>query len=87
MMICSACDVDLCWMCGQGCACDHTNQNRSDSWNGRRTRPDVPSMHDVTGDPGAVRPPEVSQVIPLAGGTDNRVWSHPAPADDKRLAS
>jgi hypothetical protein len=32
--VCSVCDVDLCWLCGHGCCCDHRNQDRSEDWCG-----------------------------------------------------
>jgi hypothetical protein len=32
--ICAACDVDLCWLCLGGCACDHSRVSWADDWTG-----------------------------------------------------
>ncbi len=34
MIVCSPCDVDLCWLCGHHCTCDHSNEDHSDDWHG-----------------------------------------------------
>jgi len=37
-MICSPCDVGLCWMCCDDCECDHSEESRDDHWDGLTRR-------------------------------------------------
>lgn len=60
MIVCSACDMDLCWLCERGCECGHANEDRSDTWVGGRRRTS-PTWLAMVSD-------AIPAAVPLPGG-------------------